>query len=196
MRLGAENFRVRAEAHFGAAPVRRFAGFLQFRLRLAALERHPVEFLPARDLDLHALRERVRYRNADAMQAARGLVDLEVEFAAGVERAHDHFERGLVLEFRMRIDRNAAAVVGDGDEAVGRHLDLDPVGMAGQRLVHGIVDHLGEQVMQRFFVGAADIHARAAAHRLEPLQDLDVLGRIAGLGAPSTRRRGAADAAH
>jgi hypothetical protein len=44
-----------------------------------------------------------------------------------------------------------------------------------------IVDHFGEQVMQRLFVGAADIHARAAAHRLEPFQDLDVLGRIAGL---------------
>ena len=181
MRLGAENLRVGPEAHFGAAPVRRLAGFLQFGLRLAALERHAVELLAARDLDLHALGQRVRHRNADAVQAARGLVDLGVEFAAGVQRAHDHFERRLVLEFRMRIDRNAAAVVGDGDEAVGRHLDLDPVGVAGERLVHGIVDHLGEQVMQRLLVGAADIHAGAAAHRFEPFQDLDVLGGVAGL---------------
>ncbi len=181
MRLGAEDLRVRAEAHFGAAPVRRFAGFLQFRLRLAALERHAIELLAARDLDLHALGQRVRHRNADAVQAAGGFVNLGVEFAAGVQRAHDHFERRLVLEFRMRIDRDAAAVVGDGDKAVGRHLDLDPVGVAGQRLVHGIVDHLGEQVMQRLLVGAADIHAGAAAHRFEPFQDLDVLGGIAGL---------------
>ncbi len=187
MRLGAENLRVGPEAHFGAAPVRRLAGVLQFGLRLAALERHPIELLAARDLDLHPLGQRVRHRDADAVQAARGLVDLGIEFAARVQRAHDHFERGLVLEFRVRIDRDAAAVVGDGDEAVGLHLDLDPVGMAGERLVHGIVDHLGEEVMQRLLVGAADIHAGAAAHRLETLQDLDVARGVAGLGRRAAR---------
>ena len=91
-------------------------------------------------------------------------------------------------KFRMRVDRDAAAVVGDGDEAVGLHLDLDPVGVAGQRLVHGVVDDFGEQVMQRLLVGAADIHAGPAAHRLEPFQHLDVLGRIAGLGRTSRAR--------
>ena len=191
MRLGAENFRVRPEAHFGAAAVRRLAGVLQFALRLAALERHAVKLLAARDLDLHALGQRVGHRYADAVQAARGLVDLGIEFAAGVQRAHDHFERGLVLEFRMRIDRHAAAIVGDGDEAVGRHLDLDPVGVAGERLVHGVVDHLGEQVMQRLLVGAADIHAGPPPHRLEPLQHLDVLCRIAGLRRAARRARAA-----
>ena len=94
----------------------------------------------------------------------------------------------------MRIDRNAAAVVGDGEEAVGLELDLDPVGMAGERLVHGVVDDLGEQVMQRLLVGAADIHAGPAAHRLEPFQHLDVtrgialLGRGAARGAAALRR--------
>ena len=190
MRLGAENLRVGPEAHFGAAAVRRLAGIQQFGLRLAALERHLVELLAARDLDFHALGQRVRHRDADAVQTARGLVDLGVEFAAGMQRAHDHFQRRLVLEFRMRIDRNAAAVVGDGDKAVGLHLDLDPVGVAGQRLVHGVVDDLGEQVMQRLLVGAADIHAGAAAHRLEPLQNLDVLGGVAGFAAGAGGRAG------
>ena len=100
----------------------------------------------------------------------------------------------------MRIDRDAAAVVGHGEEAVGFDLDLDEMRVAGERLVHGVVDHLGEQVMQRLLVGAADIHARPPAHRLEPLQHLDVLGGIAGFGPPSraasartwrTRARGA-----
>ena len=58
-------------------------------------------------------------------------------------------------------------------KAVGLQLDLDEVGVAGERLVHGIVDHLGEQVMQRLLVGAADIHARPPAHRLEAFQHLD-----------------------
>ena len=169
--------------NLGAAPVGRAAGLFQFALRLAALERHPVELLLARDLDFHALGQGVGDRDADAVQAARGVVDLGVEFAAGVQRAHDHFERGLALELRVRIDRNAAAVVGDADEAVRLHLDFDPVGVAGERLVHGIVDHLGEQVMQRLLVGAADIHAGAAAHRLEPLQHLDMLGGVTGFRA-------------
>jgi hypothetical protein len=55
-----------------------------------------------------------------------------------------------------------------------RQLDLDPGGVAGHRLVHGVVEDLGEQMVQRLLVGAADIHARAAAHRLQPLQHLDV----------------------
>ena len=83
----------------------------------------------------------------------------------------------FLREFRVRIDRDAAAVVGHGQPAVRLELDLDEVGVAGDRLVHGVVDHLGEEVVQRLLVGAADIHAGAAAHRLQPLQHLDV-GRV------------------
>ena len=86
----------------------------------------------------------------------------------------------------MRVDRDAAAVVGDGEEAVGLDLDLDEMGVAGERLVHGVVDHLGEQVMQRLLVGAADIHAGPPAHRLEPFQHLDVRARCSR---PRRRRR-------
>ena len=192
LRLVAENLGVLPEPHLGAAAVRRLAGVLQFALRLAALERHAIELLATRDLDLHALGQRVGDRNADAMQAARGLVDLGIEFAAGMQRAHDDFERRLVLEFRMRIDRDAAAIVGDGDEAVGRHLDLYPVGMAGERLVHGVVDHLGEKVVQCLLVGAADIHAGPPPYRLEPFQHLDVLCRVTGLCRAARRARGTA----
>ena len=90
----------------------------------------------------------------------------------------------------MRIDRDAAAVVGDRHKTVGLHLDVDPVGVAGQRLVHGVVDDFGEQMMQRLLVGAADIHAGAAAHRFEPLQNLDVLGGVAGFAAGAGGRAG------
>ena len=89
----------------------------------------------------------------------------------------------------MRIDRDAAAIVGDGEKAVGAQFHLDEGGVAGQRLVHRVVDDFGEQMMQRLFVGAADIHARAPAHRLESFQHLDVGRGVAGLGAG---RRGAA----
>ena len=61
----------------------------------------------------------------------------------------------------------------------GLELHLDPGGVAGHRLVHGVVDHLGEQVVQRLLVGAADVHARPTPHRLEAFEDLDVGGGIA-----------------
>ena len=92
----------------------------------------------------------------------------------------------------MRIDRDAAAIVVDGEKTVSPDLDLDEMGMAGQRLVHGIVDHLGEQVMHRLLVGAADIHAWPPAHRLEPLQHLDVAGHVAGLAGWARCRAAAA----
>ena len=95
----------------------------------------------------------------------------------------------------MRIDGNAAAVIGHGQKTVGAQFHLDERGMPGQRLVHGVVDDFGEQMVQRLFVGAADIHAGAAAHRLQSFQHFDVGRGIAGLGAGRPRRglgRGAA----
>ena len=59
--------------------------------------------------------------------------------------------------------------------------------MAGERLVHGIVDHLGEEMVQRLLVGSADIHARPPPHRLKPFQDLDVLGGVSGISRWSAR---------
>ena len=82
----------------------------------------------------------------------------------------------------MRIDRDAAAVIGHGQESVGAQFHLDERGMPGKRLVHRVVDDFGEQMVQRLFVGAADIHAGAAAHRLQSFQHLDVGRGIAGLG--------------
>ena len=71
------------------------------------------------------------------MEAAGGLIDLRIELAAGMQRRHDDFEGGLVLELGVRIDGNAAAIVGDREIAVRRIVDLDPRGMARHRLVHG-----------------------------------------------------------
>ena len=90
----------------------------------------------------------------------------------------------------MWIDRHAAAVVGDGEVAVGCEFDFDEGCMARQRLVHRVVDHFGEQVMQRLLVGAADIHAGTAADGFQTFQHLDVLGGIAAFG-PAAGRRGA-----
>ncbi len=115
------------------------------------------------------------------MQAARGLIGLAVELAARVQGAQDHLQRGFVGELRMRIDRNAAAIVAHGQRAVGVQLDLDAVGMACHRLVHRVVDDLGGKVVIGALVNAADIHAGAQADRLQRLQHLDGRG-VVGVG--------------
>src|SRR5215471_9239509 len=111
-----------------------------------------------------------------------------------MQRAHDDFERGFLRKFRMRIDRNTAAIVDDGKKAVRFKFDLDEGGVARQRFVHRVVDDFGEQMMQRLFVGAADIHARSPPNGLEAFQYLDVTGGITGFAGcagrgPSARRR-------
>src|SRR3546814_13988434 len=63
------------------------------------------------------------------------------------------------------LDRYAAAVVAHRHRSVGGEAQLDPACLAGDGLVHGVVQDLGDQMMQRPLVGAADIHARSAAHR-------------------------------
>ncbi len=68
------------------------------------------------------------------------------------------------------------------DVAVGAQMHLDEGGVPGDGFVHRVVDDFREQVVQRLLVGAADIHAGAAADRLQPLQHLDVVGGIAAFG--------------
>jgi hypothetical protein len=93
---------------------------------------------------LDARRQGVGDGDADAMQAAGEgigrLAGFLVELAAGVQaRERQHHHRHLLLG--MRADRNAAAVVGHGDGAVGMQHDMDVLREAGQCLVGGVVDH-------------------------------------------------------
>ena len=106
------------------------------------------------------------------MQAAGDLVGVLVEFSAGMQLRHDHFGGRHALF--VDVDRDAATVVDHRAGAVGIERDHDLRGVAGERLVDRIVDDLVDHVMQAgAVVGVADVHARALAHRIEALQDLD-----------------------
>ena len=87
----------------------------------------------------------------------------------------------------MRVDRDAAAVVAHRERAVVLQAHLDPAGVAGDRLVHGVVEQFRREMVQRALVGAADEHAGAAAHRLQAFEDLDVGGGVI-LGGDGARR--------
>src|SRR5947209_17447631 len=118
-RLGAEDVGIRLEADARAAAIVDLAEVFELALGMAALEGHAIELLAARDFDLEPRGQRVHHGHADAMQAARGLVDLGIEFAAGMQRAHDDFERRLLWKFWMRIDGNATAVISNSQKSVG-----------------------------------------------------------------------------
>ena len=126
----------------------------------------PVEAVPV-DLDLEPVRQRVDDGDPDAVQAAGDRVGLAVELPAGVQHGEDDLD-GRALLGRVHVDRHAAAVVDDPHAAVGEQHDLDAVGVAGQRLVDGVVDDLPDQVVQAALGGRADVHAGPLADRLRP----------------------------
>ena len=106
------------------------------------------------------------------MQAAGDRVGLAVELAARVQRGQHDLDGGPLLH-RVLVHRDAAAVVGHPDAAVGEQRDLDLVAVSRQRLVDGVVDNLLDQVVQSAFARRADVHARALANRLQALEDRD-----------------------
>lgn len=126
----------------------------------------------APDGDLQALGQRVGDRDADAVQTAGervGAARAFVEFTARVQAGEDDFHRRHAF-FRVQADRDAAAVVFDGDAAVGVLRDDDVLAMAAQRLIGGIVDHFLDDV-QRIF--GAGVHPRTLLDWFQALEDPD-----------------------
>ncbi len=177
--LAAEDLRVRMKAQAGAAAIMHGTRFQERGTGPAAAVGLAPKTPIAGHLDLQRIGQRIDDRHPDAVQAACGSIGIATELAAGVQGCQDDLERRFVRETRMWIDRDAAPVVADGEPIIGGKLDLDPVGMTRDRLVHRIVEHLGGKMMQAALVGAADIHPGTATDRLQPFEDLDVLRRVA-----------------
>ncbi|MNP93800.1 hypothetical protein D3C85_63270 [compost metagenome] len=192
-----EDFRVGQEVHFGAALVgvaddlhgrdlEAVHGLEQAVLHEAAAEFELVDlaFAAHDEAQLHA--QRVHAGDAHAVQAARDLVAVLVELAAGVQFGERDFSGralGLVLVVHLHARGNAAAVVGDGDRVVGVDRDDDVVAMARERFVDGVVHHFEHEVVQaRAVGGVADVHARALAHGFQTFEDRDRTFAVAGVG--------------
>ena len=183
-----EDRRVGPERDGRAALLRR-ADLLQRTLRRAALRvrLHPLRAVAVHlELELH--RERVDDRHADAVQAAGDLVAVAAELPARVQRGEDDLGGGLAPG--VRVDRDAAPVVGDATAAVGEDRDVDARGLAGHRLVDRVVDDLVHEVVQARRTRRADVHARALTDGLQPLEDGDVLRRVAALARAGALGRG------
>src|SRR6185436_16518048 len=88
--------------------------------------------------------------------------------------------RALELVVFHGAGRDAAAVVEHRHRVVGVDGEHDFVAVAGERLVHCVVDDFEHHVVQAGAIGGvADVHPGALAHRLEALQDLDAVGFVA-----------------
>ncbi len=155
------------------------AELLQLRRRFAAPERLLPLVAIAADGRHQLLGQGVDNRRADAVQAAGVDVAVAVaELGAGVQRRQDQLQ-GRPLVLGVRIDGNAAAVVGDrhGVAALVQR-DGDGVGVAVEVLVHGVIDDFPDEVVQPLVVHAADVHGRPLADRLQAFQDDDVFAGI------------------
>ena len=193
-----EDFGVGQKVHFGAAlfgvadhlhgrdfdAVHRFDDAVLHKA-LAEVQHMHLAFAAHREAQLFG--ERVHAAHAHAVQAARDLVAVLVELAAGVQLGQRNLGRralGFVLVVHLHAGGNAAAVVGDADGVVRVDGDHDVVAVAGQRFVDGVVHHLKHQVVQAGAVArVADVHAGALAHGLQAFQDGDGAFAVAFAGA-------------
>ena len=178
LRLSAEDFGVGREADSCSAAVRRRADFLEFGGSMPSSKGLAVQLFVTRDFDGGFGGKRVDDAYADAMEATGGGIGLALELPARVEGGHDDLKRRLAGVFRMLLDRDAAAIVSDGETISPVQRDLDAAREAGYRFVHRIVDDLGCEVMQSTSVGPPYVHAGATANGFEALENLDRAGVV------------------
>ena len=95
-----------------------------------------------------------------------------------MKRRQNHFQRRLVLELGMSVNRDATPVVANGEGPICEKLNLDPGGVTGDGLVHGVIEYFRRQMMTRALVCAANIHAGAEPDRLQSFKDLNILGGV------------------
>ena len=121
--------------------------------------------LPSRSTSTTSLRgQRVDDRHADAVEAAGDLVALAAELAAAVQLGEGDLDAGHLL-LLVDVGGDAAAVVDHPAAAVGQQRDVDPGGVAGHRLVDGVVDDLPHAVVQAASVRWCRCTSRGASGR-------------------------------
>jgi len=168
-----EDLRVRHERD-RCSPAAGLAHLFQGRLRHAALVGLPVDLALAANLQFEVARKGVDHGDADTVQAAGDLVAIAVELAAGVQFRHGHL--GGRYPFRpVNVHGNSSAVVVYLDAVVDSDPDGDDVAKAGDCLVHAVVHHLVDKMVQSVTSRAPDVHGGPLADRLETVQYLDAV---------------------
>jgi hypothetical protein len=158
------------------SPPLRSPGDFELSERCSALVALLIHLSVAPDLEIQSFGQRVDDRNADPVETTRNFVAVVVELAAGVQHGQHHFGGGFAAF--VPIDRNSPPVVDNGDRPVYVDGDVDLVTVAGQRLINGVVDNLIYEMVKARCAGRTDVHRRTLPHRLEALEDLDLVGAV------------------
>ena len=174
--LIAEDLLIRQEDDPGAALFGRPDGFQGGLGRAAAI---PLDvYLPGTfDLQFQEFGQGVDDGHADAVQPAGNPVGAVVELSAGVQLGQHDLGRGHAFG-RMLFGGDTAAVIDDGDAAVGVDRDDDLRAVAGQGLIDRVVDEFENEVVQAPLARIADVHARPLAHGLQTFEDLDLIDPV------------------
>ena len=137
---------------------------------------HP-SFPVATNFDAHVVGESVDAGYAHAVETATDLVAAFVELASGMENRHDDLQSRTFFLF-VHSAGNTSSGVGHGNGIVGVDCDGDVLAEASHGFVYGVVDDLGNQVMQAFDADVADIHCRTFAYGLQAFEDLNAIGAV------------------
>ena len=138
-------------------------------------------------LNLKPLGHGVHALRAHAVGAAGEFVTALAVFAAGVQGGEHHLDAGNAV-FGMNVDGDAAAIIANGDRAVHVDGNVDLVAMAGEMLVDGVVQDLGNAVMERPFIRAADIHAGLFTHGFQAFEFAQLGGVVVAFDGYILRR--------
>ena len=127
-------------------------------------------------LYLHVLTEGIYHGNAYAVETAGNLVAIAAKLAPGMEHRQNYLHSRLAGF--MQVNRDAAAIIGNGDAVILMNHHVDIRAVACQRLIYGIVHYLINKMMQSTLRCAANIHARTLPDCLQPFQNLNLLGTV------------------
>src|SRR5690606_19424633 len=111
-------------------------------------------------------------RHAYAVQAARHLVRVLVELAAGVKHSQSELDTGDLLR-RVEIDGEPTPVVDHGDRIIRVDDDVDRVRVTGERLVDRVVYYLVYEVVETPRARGPDVHPGPLPDRFQTLEYLD-----------------------
>jgi len=95
-----------------------------------------------------------------------------------VELGENGFQSGDPGHF-MLVDRNAASVIGDRYQAVGKQGNGNLIRVSSHGFIDGIIDHFPDEVVQAGAGGGADIHARALTYRIKAFKDSYLVSAVA-----------------
>jgi hypothetical protein len=122
-------------------------------------------------------REGIDHRHSHTVEATGDFVPFAPELAPGVKSGHDDLNSRPAVPWHL-LDRDTTPVVHHADRAIGQDRDAHDVTDPGQRLVHRVVHHLVDQVVQTAGSSRSDVHAWAFPHRLQAFEHLDITGVV------------------